>query len=310
MSIATCPRCAHEIPERQRGEPDCPACGVIFAKFDPDRAPIARMQSVTAARPARPPVILIGLLAAIAVTLVVMLSVRQQMRVDLAAGPTADAEPEVSKGTAPEAVADADAAPSRGLTARELRDSSDLDEYGERDPDRERSSIPASQLAEMRAAVESEARFDLGAGDEPIPADLRVVTDIDGVDDLQWVGWYSGVDGYERGLEQARSMNRPLVVYFHTDWCNYCRAMNKDFLPDPLVRRFLSNVLRVHLNPESSAEAQALATVFGVAGYPSFFVLPAGDGPSGAKRVHPFRNGVAITPQEFAAECEEAAKAG
>ena len=159
-----------------------------------------------------------------------------------------------------------------------------------------------------RAAAESEPSYDVGAGDEPIPSDIRVVTNIDGVDDLQWVGWYEGVAGYERGLEQARDMNRPLVVYFHTDWCNYCRALNKDFLPDPLVRRFLSNVLRVHVNPESSAEAKALGEVFGVAGYPSFFVLPPGVGPSGANRVHPFRNGTTITPQEFAAECEAASK--
>lgn len=308
MTVTTCPRCAYDIPEDRQGGDECPSCGVVYAKFDPARSEMARMRAVVDTEPSRPPVILIGLALAIALTLVAMLGIRQSMlrRADLPP-PDAPTEAVAVDVATPARTDDGGAAP--GLTASQLLQASDLDEYGEIDPDRERSSLSPSQIEAARAAVATEPSYDVGAGDEPIPTDLRVVTTIDGVDDLQWVGWYEGVEGYERGLEQARDMNRPLVVYFHTDWCRYCRALNKNFLPDPLVRRFLSNVLRVHVNPESSAEAKALGVVFGVAGYPSFFVLPPGAGPSGANRVHPFRNGTTITPQEFAAECEVAAKA-
>ena len=102
-------------------------------------------------------------------------------------------------------------------------------------------------------------------------------------------------------------MNRPLIVYFRADWCGWCARFNDDFLPDPLVRRFLSNVIRVQINPEHGERELELSRRYGIKGYPSFLVIPPAGGVEGAVRVHPFRDGGTISTADFVAECEAAA---
>jgi thiol-disulfide isomerase/thioredoxin len=314
--ITTCPRCSFEIPEKAQGAPDCPGCGVIFARYDPEKASMARLEAVRSERspePSRPPVLPIGLALAVTLAVFAMLAIRST-RPEQPDDLTSPGSESPGVSDVAEAVDGADAGGSDpetleerppGLTASQFL-ASGLEEYGDLDPDRDKPAVAAWQLREIRHAIEAEPGLDFSV-EEPIPAGVPVVLEPGPLAELQWIGWYEGADGYTQALQQAHRMNRPLVIYFHTEWCNFCRAMNKDFLPDPLVRRFLSNVMRVHVNPELSSDGEALATRFGVAGYPSFFVLPSGADIAGAKRVHPFRNGQAITPQEFVAECEEAA---
>jgi thiol-disulfide isomerase/thioredoxin len=37
--------------------------------------------------------------------------------------------------------------------------------------------------------------------------------------------WLFGATGYARAVELQREMKIPLVVYFYTDWCPYCRSL-------------------------------------------------------------------------------------
>lgn len=220
---------------------------------------------------------------------------------------------------------------SPGLTAADLASRPDLETWGSPDPDRPPALLTDDQLAEARAALQREEQVSLevevldpdselgrAAMQRPAAPAMSPVGSGPGEaaaddgqgdqDDLAWVGWYEGAGGLERAQGQiARMSPRPLVVYFHAGWCRYCRAFEADFLPDPLVRRFLSDVFRVHVEPERSAEDRALAERFGVTGYPSFFVLRPGEQPSQARRVHPFWDDRAIPVQQFVASCQEAA---
>jgi tetratricopeptide (TPR) repeat protein len=66
-----------------------------------------------------------------------------------------------------------------------------------------------------------------------------------------------------------------MLVYFRVDWCPYCRRMDRDVIPAPAVTRFLADVVKVRVNPETSPPDKELAKSYGVTGYPSVFVIPA-----------------------------------
>ena len=98
---------------------------------------------------------------------------------------------------------------------------------------------------------------------------------------IAWRGW-------DRGLEEARTSGRPVLVDVYTDWCGWCRRMDADVysradVRDALARRFVT----VKLDAESSAaltyktkrySESSLAARFGVSGYPTtIFLKPNGD---------------------------------
>lgn len=117
--------------------------------------------------------------------------------------------------------------------------------------------------------------------------------------------WLYGSAGYARALELQRELNVPLVVYFYTDWCPYCHALDNDYLPAAPVRQYLRGVVKVRINPEHGPAEREIAKRYGVRGYPSFFVMRNVD--SQPLSVHPFRRGGKnLTPAEFASACQEA----
>jgi thiol-disulfide isomerase/thioredoxin len=115
--------------------------------------------------------------------------------------------------------------------------------------------------------------------------------------------WLNGAQGYERAVQLQRELNVPLVVYFYTDWCPFCRSLESQYLPAAPVQSYLKGALKVRINAEGSAEKN-LATQFGITGYPSFFVIR--NSSSLPMRVHPFRRGAPnLSPAEFARACRE-----
>ena len=304
-AIEQCPKCGYAIPELRRGSEDCPSCGVVFARFDPDRATMAPMTRVAHAEPRKPPVLLIGL--ALITVLVLVIGWPRPDLEPPSATPTQAAE--VVRSPAPVAPVD----PDPGLTAADLLARPELEAWGEVDPDRRPSRLSEAQLAEARAATLAELTVAIDAVDPASEQGMSALgagsADASAErDELAWVGWYEGARGYSSALDQLEQMSpRPVVVYFHAAWCGYCKRFERDFLPDPLMRRFLSDVFRVHVDPESDPEDKALADRFGVRGYPSFFVLRPGEQPGQAHRVHPFWDKQAIPVSDFVAMAEEAA---
>jgi len=121
-------------------------------------------------------------------------------------------------------------------------------------------------------------------------------------------GWYAGFAGYERALDERDRTGKTLVVYFHASWCTWCARFRGEYLSSKPMRRFLDDVIRVHIDPEAGDAEADLSTFFGVQAVPSFFVVPAGT--ERPERLHPFLGDVELDPETFARLCEHVARGG
>jgi thioredoxin-like negative regulator of GroEL len=89
--------------------------------------------------------------------------------------------------------------------------------------------------------------------------------------------WLDGAAGFAEAVEHQRTSRAPLLLYFYTDWCGYCRQVERDvFSLAEFDATFGRSAIRVRVNPEASQEDRRLGDRFGVSGYPSFFVMPPG----------------------------------
>jgi tetratricopeptide (TPR) repeat protein len=119
-------------------------------------------------------------------------------------------------------------------------------------------------------------------------------------------GWENGADGFESALREAERDELPMIVYFNTEWCKWCRKLNESYLPNRQVQSVLEYFVKVSVNPEDGADELRLFERFGGGGYPSFFVfLPVANGqPS---KLSPFRKDGSLSPENFAQEISERA---
>ena len=93
--------------------------------------------------------------------------------------------------------------------------------------------------------------------------------------------WYSGAPGYRLALAESKRTGAPVFVYFHTDWCGYCKQVDSKVFPDPKVAEKLRRFIKVKINPELNAEDDGLFRSLGGNGFP--FAL-AGKGSGGLAR--------------------------
>lgn len=100
--------------------------------------------------------------------------------------------------------------------------------------------------------------------------------------------WGSAED-YLSEYAVAKENQQPLIIYFHVEWCGFCKKLNKNYLDNEEVISVLSNYRLLQIDPEKGKEHRRIADLYGVKGYPSFFVTHPH---SGEKfKLHPFRKG-------------------
>ncbi|HSE20972.1 MAG TPA: thioredoxin fold domain-containing protein [Pyrinomonadaceae bacterium] len=118
--------------------------------------------------------------------------------------------------------------------------------------------------------------------------------------------WLRDAPGYEQALELQKESNGPLIVYFYTDWCPYCRSLDNQYLPSQPVRDYLRTVVKVRINPEHGRAERELANRYGVTGYPSYFVIQKSS--AAPRQISPFRrSGPNLTTAEFAVAMQNVA---
>ena len=79
---------------------------------------------------------------------------------------------------------------------------------------------------------------------------------------------------YDSALEQAKKEKKLVMVDIYTDWCGWCKKLDRDTYSDKDVQAKLAkNFIAVKINPEKSQKNAQLAEQFGKAGYPHIVFL-------------------------------------
>ncbi len=97
--------------------------------------------------------------------------------------------------------------------------------------------------------------------------------------ELAWRNW-------DTGLREANATRRPVLVDVYTDWCTWCKRMDRDVYSRNDVRDYLSRrFVPVRLDAEAQDDAnyegktytqRSLAARFRVNGYPTTIFLNSG----------------------------------
>ncbi len=89
---------------------------------------------------------------------------------------------------------------------------------------------------------------------------------------------------YDEGLKVAKKENKHVFVDFYTNWCGYCKKMDREtFTESEVIKMFGDNFIAVKVNAESQdtldidgfriTEQNLSSKEFGVKGYPTFWFL-------------------------------------
>ncbi len=97
--------------------------------------------------------------------------------------------------------------------------------------------------------------------------------------------WYS----YREGMKLAEKEQKHIIIDFYTDWCTWCKVMDKKTFSDPEVQEFLfDHFIPIKLNAESTTETiefqgqkltpRELTSAFRITGFPSVaFLTPSSE---------------------------------
>ncbi|CAK8725098.1 Thioredoxin-like domain-containing protein [Candidatus Electrothrix aarhusensis] len=117
--------------------------------------------------------------------------------------------------------------------------------------------------------------------------------------------WYTKASSFEKIEEAAKKKDKPYMFFVYTDWCGFCKKMNKKYFSNPEIKQILSKYYRIKINPDKGEEEKALANKKGVNGYPDFRVVH----PDGRTiKIHPFRDGGSLKVKAFIRDLKAALK--
>ncbi|MBQ8847783.1 MAG: thioredoxin fold domain-containing protein [Candidatus Gastranaerophilales bacterium] len=103
-----------------------------------------------------------------------------------------------------------------------------------------------------------------------------------------------------RSLEKAIKTEKPMIIFFYTDWCGFCQRFVPTFDKVSKDRKFKKDFAVAYVNCENQDNAK-YAQEYGVDGYPTVYVV------KGDKKVH-LDNGMLFSPNAKDAIIEEAYK--
>ena len=115
------------------------------------------------------------------------------------------------------------------------------------------------------------------AGDPPATAKKTAKTDA--AIEHEGVEWLN----YDAGIAKAKKEGKPIVIDFYTDWCGWCKKMDKStFQDDKVVDYLKNNFVTIRVNGESQSmvshkgeklSERLLTKAYGVRGFPTFWFL-------------------------------------
>ncbi len=91
-------------------------------------------------------------------------------------------------------------------------------------------------------------------------------------------GPYRGYE-FKEGMERARATGKPVVIYFFTKWCTYCRAMDRMVFSDSeVIEQLRDNFVYIRIDTEENGTIRyknhelkpvEFAMMMGVQGFPT-----------------------------------------
>jgi thioredoxin-related protein len=94
---------------------------------------------------------------------------------------------------------------------------------------------------------------------------LTVVSCANAASEMKWA------KSYDAAMTSARSSNKLIMIDFYTDWCVWCKRLDKDTYTDSKVIQISEQLVPVKINAEK--EGKALAQKYGVKGYPTILFI-------------------------------------
>jgi thiol-disulfide isomerase/thioredoxin len=82
---------------------------------------------------------------------------------------------------------------------------------------------------------------------------------------------------FDEAVKKARSANKPLMVDFWADWCNWCHRLDQTTYVDPLVVKLAEEFVAVKVDTERGRKNQEIALRYNVSTLPTIaFISPGG----------------------------------
>ena len=76
---------------------------------------------------------------------------------------------------------------------------------------------------------------------------------------------------YEAGMKMIKEQNKKGFLHFYTDWCTYCKIMNKQTFVDPKIIDYLNNnFVSIRVNADKQKD---VAKKYGVSRFPSTWFI-------------------------------------
>lgn len=77
--------------------------------------------------------------------------------------------------------------------------------------------------------------------------------------------------GYSEGMALAKSRNKHVFLYFHADWCTYCKKMEATTFMDKKIRTYLNeNFISIQVDTEKDTD---ISNQWKVRGLPTIWFL-------------------------------------
>ncbi|ADG70905.1 thioredoxin fold domain-containing protein [Brachyspira murdochii] len=76
-------------------------------------------------------------------------------------------------------------------------------------------------------------------------------------------------------MKKAKEKNLPIMIDVYTDWCTWCKELDKNTYANKEVIDMAKKMVSVKLNPETSEEGAEIAQRYGVQGFPTILFISA-----------------------------------
>ena len=167
------------------------------------------------------------------------------------------------------------------------------------------ASIAISTLASAQSSPRRRTPVlttdDLGSAREVVrlPAESEVETSASREPEVVRgaIAWHRDL---RRAIEAARAEGKLIVADVYTDWCGWCKKMDKTIYSDPAIVALSRQQVFVKVNAEDRGQGQNFAEQMRVKGYPTTIIL------DGNGRVLNIAEGYIASPQAFGELVQEA----